>query len=56
MIVPHPVFDHGRIVEDGNHAALMQLKASIYRRLVERQVPTGAGVGPRTRGRPDFRR
>ena len=32
------VFDHGRIVEDGNHAALMRLKGGIYRRLVERQA------------------
>ncbi len=32
------VFDHGRIVEDGTHAALMRLKGGIYRRLVERQA------------------
>jgi len=32
------VFDHGRIVEDGNHAALLRLKGGIYRRLVERQA------------------
>ena len=32
------VFDHGRIVEDGNHAALVRLKDGIYRRLVERQA------------------
>jgi ATP-binding cassette subfamily B protein len=32
------VFDHGRIVEDGNHAALLRLKGGIYRSLVERQV------------------
>ena len=32
------VFDHGRIVEDGSHAALMRLKGGIYRRLVERQA------------------
>ena len=32
------VFDHGRIVEDGNHAGLMRLKGGIYRRLVERQA------------------
>ncbi len=32
------VFDHGRIVEDGNHAALLHLKGGIYRRLVERQA------------------
>jgi len=36
------VFDHGRIVEDGNHAALMRLKGGIYRRLVEHQA---AGLG-----------
>jgi ATP-binding cassette subfamily B protein len=32
------VFDNGRIVEDGNHAALMRIKGGIYRRLVERQA------------------
>ena len=32
------VFDHGRVVEDGNHAALMRIKGGIYRRLVERQA------------------
>jgi ATP-binding cassette subfamily B protein len=32
------VFDHGRIVEDGNHASLLRLKGGIYRRLVERQA------------------
>jgi ATP-binding cassette, subfamily B, bacterial len=32
------VFDHGRIVEDGSHAALLRLKDGIYRRLVERQA------------------
>jgi ATP-binding cassette subfamily B protein len=32
------VFDHGHIVEDGNHAALICLKGGIYRRLVERQA------------------
>jgi ATP-binding cassette, subfamily B, bacterial len=32
------VFDHGRIVEDGNHAALLRLTGGIYRRLVERQA------------------
>jgi ATP-binding cassette subfamily B protein len=32
------VFDHGRIVEDGNHANLLRLKDGIYRRLVERQA------------------
>ncbi len=32
------VFDHGCIVEDGNHGALMRLKGGIYRRLVERQA------------------
>ena len=32
------VFDQGRIVEDGNHGALMRLKGGIYRRLVERQA------------------
>ncbi len=39
------VFDHGRIVEDGNHASLMRLKGGIYRRLVEHQgVGTGDGL------------
>ena len=38
------VFDHGRIVEDGNHAALLRLKGGIYRRLIERQAK-GAGDG-----------
>jgi ATP-binding cassette subfamily B protein len=32
------VFDHGRVVEDDNHAALMRIKGGIYRRLVERQA------------------
>ena len=32
------VFEHGRIVEEGNHAALLRLKGGIYRRLVERQA------------------
>ena len=32
------VFDHGRIIEDGNHAALLRLKGGVYRRLVERQA------------------
>ncbi len=32
------VFDHGRIVEDGNHASLLRFKDGIYRRLVERQA------------------
>ncbi|MBX3498431.1 MAG: ABC transporter ATP-binding protein [Alphaproteobacteria bacterium] len=32
------VFDEGRIVEDGSHAALMQRKDGIYRRLVQRQA------------------
>ena len=32
------VFDHGRIVEDGNHASLLRLTGGIYRRLVERQA------------------
>jgi ATP-binding cassette subfamily B protein len=38
------VFDHGRIVEDGNHTALLHLKGGIYRRLVERQAE-GMGDG-----------
>ena len=38
------VFDHGRIVEDGNHAALLRLTGGVYRRLVERQAD-GSGDG-----------
>jgi ATP-binding cassette, subfamily B, bacterial len=38
------VFDHGRIVEDGDHASLLRLKGGIYRRLVERQAE-GMGDG-----------
>ncbi|WP_224705727.1 ABC transporter ATP-binding protein [Devosia aquimaris] len=32
------VFDHGRIVEEGDHASLIGLKDGIYRRLFERQA------------------
>jgi ATP-binding cassette subfamily B protein len=32
------VFDRGRVVEDGHHAALMRLKGGIYSRLVARQA------------------
>ena len=32
------VFDHGRIVEDGTHAALLALEEGTYRRLFERQA------------------
>lgn len=32
------VFSHGRIAEEGNHEALIQLKAGIYRGLFERQA------------------
>jgi ATP-binding cassette subfamily B protein len=32
------VFDHGCIVEDGNHATLLRLTGGVYRRLVERQA------------------
>jgi len=32
------VFEHGRIVEDGAHNALLGLEAGIYRRLFERQA------------------
>ena len=31
------VFDQGRIVEDGTHAALLERKAGVYRQLFERQ-------------------
>jgi ATP-binding cassette subfamily B protein len=32
------VFDHGRIVEEGDHASLVQRKNGIYRGLFERQA------------------
>ena len=32
------VFDHGRIVEEGRHEALVRLDGGIYRRLFERQA------------------
>ncbi|RUW55750.1 ATP-binding cassette domain-containing protein, partial [Mesorhizobium sp. M1A.F.Ca.ET.072.01.1.1] len=32
------VFDRGRIMEDGDHAALIDLDGGIYRRLFERQA------------------
>ncbi|TIS30264.1 MAG: ABC transporter ATP-binding protein, partial [Mesorhizobium sp.] len=32
------VFDRGRIMEDGDHAALINLDGGIYRRLFERQA------------------
>jgi ATP-binding cassette subfamily B protein len=32
------VFEHGRIVEDGNHCALLDLPGGIYRRLVDHQA------------------
>lgn len=32
------VFDRGRIIEDGDHAALIGLEGSIYCRLFERQA------------------
>ncbi len=32
------VFDQGRVVEDGSHAALLRLKGGLYRGLVERQA------------------
>jgi ABC-type multidrug transport system fused ATPase/permease subunit len=38
------VFDQGRVVEDGNHSALLRLKDGIYRRLVEHQAE-GMGDG-----------
>jgi len=34
------VFDHGRIVEDGDHAALLAIENGRYRRLFERQSGT----------------
>ncbi len=47
---PILVFDHGRVVEDGNHAALMRIKGGIYRRLVERQAEGHARKWRRSRG------
>jgi ATP-binding cassette subfamily B protein len=39
------VFDQGRVVEDGSHAALLRLKGGLYRGLVERQADgTGNGL------------
>ena len=35
------VFDHGRIVEDGTHAALLERSDGVYRRLLEVQLGTG---------------
>jgi ATP-binding cassette subfamily B protein len=32
------VFDAGRVVEEGSHAALIRQPAGIYRRLFERQA------------------
>ncbi len=32
------VFEHGRIIEEGDHAALIRLDGGIYRRLFERQA------------------
>ena len=32
------VFDHGRVVEEGTHDALVRRDSGIYRRLFERQA------------------
>ena len=32
------VMDHGRVIEEGSHEALIQLKHGLYRRLFERQA------------------
>lgn len=32
----HPVFDRGRVVEEGDHAHLLPRRDGIYRRLLER--------------------
>lgn len=37
------VFDRGRIIEEGDHAALIRLNSGIYRRLFERQRWSGGG-------------
>jgi ATP-binding cassette subfamily B protein len=43
------VFNHGRIVEDGDHRALLHLPGGIYRRLVEHQAK-GTGVAVEASG------
>jgi ATP-binding cassette subfamily B protein len=40
------VFDHGRIVEDGDHFALVRIRNGVYRRLVERQANGLVGDSP----------
>lgn len=40
------VFDHGRIVEEGTHAALLQRPDGAYRRLFERQSGGPEAAGP----------
>jgi ATP-binding cassette subfamily B protein len=37
------VFEHGRIVEEGSHEALLRRAHGHYRRLFERQSGSGAG-------------
>jgi ATP-binding cassette subfamily B protein len=32
------VMDHGRVIEEGSHEALIRLKNGLYRRLFERQA------------------
>jgi len=44
------VFDSGRIVEDGPHAALVRRKDGLYRRLFERQAGSTAGQDQRLAG------
>lgn len=48
-----PVFDRGRIVEDGNHAVLMRIKSGIHSRRVSVRPKewrwTGGGVTVATR-------
>jgi ABC-type multidrug transport system fused ATPase/permease subunit len=46
------VFHHGRLVEEGNHAALLQ-RGGIYARLCELQFDLRAGLPAATGARPD---
>jgi ATP-binding cassette subfamily B protein len=40
------VFDHGRIVEEGSHDALLRKSQGHYRRLFERQAGRTADIVP----------
>ncbi len=41
------VFDHGRIVEEGDHASLVQRKNGIYRGCSSASAGTDQGIGRR---------